>query len=160
MKNIIIFSTSIIFIMLTQSSHATLPKIPEETQIEIFKSAKFQKTNLGWESRCSLGSISYYGDLNKDGRPDAVVMDGGVGCYGNIGIGFYIVTQQTNKKWVRIFNSRGTPEFLPSLGRHGWPDVAINDSSQCFVVYRWDGQKFQKDRLEYKNKTCNHMPPK
>ncbi len=121
MKDIIIFISSMLSILLAQMSHATLPKIPEEIQIEIFKSAKFKKTNLGWESRCSLGNISYYGDLNKDGRPDAIVVDGGIGCYADTGIGFYIVTQQTDRKWVRIFNSRGQPEFLSTLGRHGWP---------------------------------------
>ncbi|MBI0393213.1 hypothetical protein [Acinetobacter bereziniae] len=155
MKNIIIFISSMLSILLAQMSHATLSKIPEETQIEIFKSAKFKKTNLGWESRCSLGNISYYGDLNKDGRPDAIVVDGGIGCYADTGIGFYIVTQQIDRKWVRIFNSRGQPEFLSTLGRHGWPDIAINDGSKCFNVYKWNGQKFEKDRLEYKNKACS-----
>lgn len=155
MKDIIIFISSMLSILLAQMSHATLPKIPEEIQIEIFKSAKFKKTNLGWESRCSLGNISYYGDLNKDGRPDAIVVDGGIGCYADTGIGFYIVTQQTDRKWVRIFNSRGKPEFLSTLGRHGWPDIAINDGSKCFNVYKWNGQKFEKDRLEYKNKACS-----
>ncbi|WP_151798465.1 hypothetical protein [Acinetobacter bereziniae] len=155
MKDIIIFISSMLSILLAQMSHATLPKIPEEIQIEIFKSAKFKKTNLGWESRCSLGNISYYGDLNKDGRPDAIVVDGDIGCYADTGIGFYIVTQQTDRKWVRIFNSRGQPEFLSTLGRHGWPDIAINDGSKCFNVYKWNGQKFEKDRLEYKNKACS-----
>ncbi|WP_335968463.1 hypothetical protein [Acinetobacter bereziniae] len=155
MKDIIIFISSMLSILLAQMSHATLPKIPEETQIEIFKSAKFKKTNLGWESRCSLGNISYYGDLNKDGRPDAIVVDGGIGCYADTGIGFYIVTQQIDRKWVRIFNSRGQPEFLSTLGRHGWPDIAINDGSKCFNVYKWNGQKFEKDRLEYNNKVCS-----
>ncbi|WP_353167159.1 hypothetical protein [Acinetobacter sp.] len=154
MKNIIIFISGILCLLLTHMSHAKLPQIPEKIQVEIFKSAKFKKTNLGWESRCSLGNISYYGDLNKDGRPDAIVVDGGVGCYAKTGIGFYVVTQQSDQKWVRIFNSQGQPEFLSTLGRHGWPDIAINDGSQCFNVYKWNGQKFEKDRQEYRNKTC------
>ncbi|MDR0235546.1 hypothetical protein [Acinetobacter sp.] len=156
MNKIILLCSNALALFFSQSSYATVAKIPEHVQVEIFKSAKFQKTNLGWESRCSLGNISYYGDLNKDGRPDAIVVDGGVGCYGNTGIGFYIVTQQTDQKWVRIFNSRGRPEFLSTLGSHGWPDVAINDSTQCFMVYKWNGQKFQKDRFEYKNQTCTN----
>ncbi|MCT9977625.1 hypothetical protein M2R48_04645 [Acinetobacter sp. I-MWF] len=155
MKNIIIFSSGVLSLFLASLNYAADPQVPEETATQIFKSAKFQKTNLGWESRCSLGNISYYGDLNKDGRPDAVVVDGGVGCYANTGIGFYIVTQQTNKQWVRIFNSHGTPEFLSTLGKHGWPDIAINDSTKCFAVYKWNGQKFQRNHFEYKNQACS-----
>ena len=89
MKNIIIFSSGVLSLFLASLNYAAAPQVPEETATQIFKSAKFQKTNLGWESRCSLGNISYYGDLNKDGSPDAVVVDGGVGCYANTGIGFY-----------------------------------------------------------------------
>lgn len=142
------------FAFVPTTIYANVPKIPEDIETQIFKSAKFHKTNLGWESHCSLGNISFYGDLNKDGRPDALVIDGGTKCYGNTGIGFYVVTQQANKQWTRIFNSRGTPEILKTIGRHGWPDIAINDGSQCFQVYKWDGQKFMKDRFEFKGKIC------
>ena len=143
--------------LVPQLTLAELPKVPESEKIQIFKAAKFKKTGLGWESRCSLVHIPSYGDFNKDGRPDAIVFDGGSKCYSRLGSGFYLLTQQKNKQWTKIFNSEGTPEFLTTYGRHGWPDISINDSSTCFLVYKWNGHEYKKDRFEYKKRSCGSV---
>lgn len=123
-------------------------------QEAIFTAAGFKNTNGAWRGKCSFGYITLNRDLNGDGRPDAIIRDGGSQCYGTTGIGFHLVTKQATGKWTRILNSPGEPEFLSSIGRHGWPDISIQNSSQCHQIYSWDGSKFVKNRQEYKGKSC------
>lgn len=77
MKNIIIFSSGVLLLFLASLNYAAAPQVPEETAIQIFKSAKFQKTNQ-WNGQkfqrnhfeyrnqaCSVGvcknwSLSYF----------------------------------------------------------------------------------------------------
>lgn len=141
------FTTSIL-----HYSHAA--SVPTEEQKTIFNAAGFKNENGTWRGKCSFGHITIFKDLNSDGRPDAVIRDGGTKCYANIGVGFHLMTKQTNGKWTRILNSPGEPTFLKTMGRHGWPDLAIVNTIQCHTVYRWDGSRFIKNRQEFKGKLC------
>ena len=62
---------------------------PAAEQAAIFKAAGFTRRGGAWKSgNCdgaesesySPGSIETYGDLNGDGRPEAVVTEGGAIC--------------------------------------------------------------------------------
>ena len=120
----------------------------------IFAAAGFKNTNGSWRGKCSLGHIPVIKDINGDGRLDAIVRDGGTECYGTTGVGFYLITMQKDGKWTRIFNSPGEPQFLKTVGRHGWPEMVVTNPSQCHQVFSWDGSKFIKVRQEYKAKAC------
>lgn len=121
---------------------------------DIFTAAGFKNTNGFWRGKCSMGHIPVIKDINGDGRLDAIVRDGGTECYSTTGVGFYLVTTQKNGKWTRIFNSPGEPQFLKSVGRHGWPEMVVTNASKCHNVYSWDGSKFIKVRQEFKGKAC------
>lgn len=123
-------------------------------QAEIFAAAGFKNVNGAWRGKCSFGHIPFVRDLNGDGRPDAIIRDGGTDCYGTTGVGFHLITKQATGKWTRILNSPGEPVFLKSVGRHGWPEIEIQTPSQCHTVYSWDGKKFTKSRQQYKGKPC------
>lgn len=76
-------------------------------------------------------------------------------CYGNTGVGYYLVSQQKNGKWKTIFENAGIPTFLKSTGKDGWPDIENGGPGLCFAVYRWDGKSYEVNRYEYQGKACS-----
>lgn len=152
MISTMLFGISLFGISVHSYSHAATVSNAEKEAI--FNAAGFKPVNGAWRGKCSFGHIAVFKDLNDDGRPDAIIRDGGTECYASIGVGFHLLTKQANHKWTRIFNSPGEPTFLKSIGRHGWPDLAIVTPSQCHTIYRWDGSRFVKNRQEFKGKLC------
>lgn len=134
--------------------NTTFAQTKTDQKSEIFTAAGFKNTNGFWRGKCSIGHIPVIKDINGDGRLDAIVRDGGTECYASTGVGFYLLTTQKNGKWTRIFNSPGEPQFLKSIGRHGWPEMVVTNPSKCHNVFRWEGSKFMKVRQEFKGKTC------
>lgn len=132
-------------------------QITAKEKSEIFKVAGFTKTKNGWKGDCSAGEISIYEDLNNDGLKDAVIFDSGLACYGGTGVGYYIISQQKNGSWKKIFDNSGIPIFLKTKGKDGWPDIENGGPGFCFAVFRWNGQEYDVDRYEYEGKTCSIM---
>lgn len=129
----------------------------------IFRAAGFKQTRRGWESGCDdpsagapydPGVIDQVKDLNGDGRPEAVVTEGGSFCYGNTGMAFSLVSQQADGSWKRIYQSLGIPEFLAAKGVGGWPDISVGGPGFCFPVMRWNGRAYVRHRMEYDGKPC------
>ncbi len=129
----------------------------------IFRAAGFKQTRRGWESGCddpSLGAVYDAGrieqvkDLNGDGRPEALVIEGGSYCYGNTGEAFWLMSQQANGSWKLIESQTGIAEFLPTRGVDGWPDISIGGPGFCFPVVRWNGKDYVQNRFAYEGKVC------
>ena len=93
-------------------------------------------------------------DLNGDGRPEAVVSDGGTYCYGHAGTGFQLLSKQANGNWKVIAGNSGMPEFLKTKGKDGWPDISVGGPGFCFPVERWNGKEYALHRFEYEGKRC------
>ena len=85
-------------------------------------------------------------DLNGDGRPDAVVSDYGLECYGSTEQGFVIVTRDANGTWRNLFRSPGIPRFQTTRGVGGWPDIENGGPGFCFPVLRWNGGDYARIR--------------
>lgn len=85
-------------------------------------------------------------DLNGDGRPDAVVTDSGIACYGRDEQGFRIVTKDANGAWKRLFENSGVPTFLTTRGAGGWPDIKNGGPGFCHAVLRWSGSDYVRVR--------------
>jgi hypothetical protein len=85
-------------------------------------------------------------DLNGDGRPDAVVTDFGLECYGSTEQGYVIVTKEPNGAWRKLFNTPGIPTFQSTRGAGGWPDIENGGPGFCFPVLRWNGSDYVKIR--------------
>jgi hypothetical protein len=129
----------------------------------ILRAAGFTQKKSGWESaNCEAphelsyepGKIDQVKDLNSDGRPEAIVTEGGGMCYGNTGQAFWIVSQQANGSWKLVFNSVGIAEFLPTKGVGGWPDISVGGPGFCFPVMRWNGSAYVLNRRAYEGKAC------
>jgi len=136
---------------------------PASEQAAIFKAAGFKKASAAWKSgNCegaesesySPGNIENYADLNGDGRPEAVVTEGGAVCYGMTGTHFWLVSKQADGSWKLMTDETAMPDFLKTKGAGGWPDISLGGPGFCFPVVRWNGKTYVNHRNEYEGKAC------
>lgn len=124
--------------------------------------AGFRLEDGRWRSDCddpgtpsyTPGTIETLGDLNGDGRPEALVVEGGTYCFGNSGQGYSLVSKQADGGWRLITSGIGFPEFLATTGRDGWPDLSVGGPGFCFPVLRWNGSEYRLNRQEYQGRPC------
>jgi len=88
-----------------------------------------------------------FGDLNRDGRPDAVITDSGTECFGMTGQGFTIVAKDAGGAWRKLFSSQGIPTFQATRGVGGWPDIENGGPGFCHPLMRWNGQDYVTVRM-------------
>jgi hypothetical protein len=100
------------------------------------------------------GAIESVRDLNGDGRPEAVVTESSMFCYGNTGVGFALVSKQAAGNWKMVTSGPGIANFLDTGGTAGWPDVEIGGPGFCFPVMRWNGKDYVLHRHQYEGKAC------
>jgi hypothetical protein len=140
---------------------------PFAEQAVIFRAAGFTRNGGAWKSgNCKgaesdsyePGTIDTYRDLNGDGRPEAVVTEGGAICYGMTGTHFWLLSKQANGSWKRIHDETAIPDFLATKGPGGWPDIQLAGPGFCFPVWRWNGTSYALNRFEYEGKRCK--PPR
>jgi hypothetical protein len=81
-------------------------------------------------------------DLNGDGRPDAVITDYGLECFGNTGQGFVLVTKDAAGAWRKLYENAGIPTFQATRGAGGWPDIENGGPGFCHPVMRWNGSDY------------------
>lgn len=134
----------------------------------IFVAAGFRQVRGQWESGCNDGNdggaiyepgrIDERRDLNGDGRPDAVIVEGGTFCYGNTGAAFWVVAGQADGSWKLLANEVGIADFKATRGTGGWPDIQVGGPGFCFPVIRWNGTAYVRNRFEYDGKPCK--PPR
>lgn len=136
---------------------------PPPEQPAIFKAAGFTRRGGAWKSgNCdgaesesySPGTIETYRDLNGDGRPEAVVIEGGAICYGMTGMHFWLLSKQAAGGWKLMAEQTAMPDFLPRKGVGGWPDIQLGGPGFCFPILRWNGKAYANHRHEYEGKPC------
>lgn len=132
------------------SAEATAAPPPTE-QAAIFKAAGFKQHGPAWKSgNCNRaesnsyepGRLETYRDLNGDGRPEAVILEGGAVCYGNTGVHFWLLSKQGDGSWKRMFDLTAIPEFQHTKGVDGWPDIEMNLPGLCTPTWRWNGRTY------------------
>ena len=130
-------------------------------QAAIFAAAGFRHNRGHWQSECDdpgtpsyeAGKIDHYGDLNGDGRPDAIVTEGGTYCYGNTGTGFTLLTRVAAGQWIKLYQSQGVATILKSRA-NGWPEIQVGGPGFCFPVLRWTGKTYAVHHHAYEGKSC------
>jgi hypothetical protein len=126
-----------------------------------FRSAGFQRVGSVWRS-CddpgtpgySPGHLDQVRDLNGDGRPEAIISEGSVFCYGTSEAGYAVVSKQSNGTWKLITKGSGIVTPLATKGVGGWPDLEIGGPGFCFPVHRWNGREYRLQRRAYAGKPC------
>jgi len=120
-------------------------------QAAIFKAAGFTRRGAEWKSgNCDgaesasyqSGRLETYRDLNGDGRPDAVVNEGGAICYGNTGVHFWLLSKQANGTWKPVHEETAIPKFLTTKGVGGWPDIEMGMPGMCNPIWRFNGRAY------------------
>tara|TARA_R110002073_G_scaffold294100_2_gene459815 strand:+ start:2230 stop:2580 length:351 start_codon:yes stop_codon:yes gene_type:complete len=100
------------------------------------------------------GGVQEVRDVNSDGRPEAIITEGGTFCYGNTAAGYRLVSKQANGSWKLITQDTGIPILLSTKGAGGWPDIEIGGPGFCFPVVRWNGKEYVLHRRQYEGKPC------
>ena len=137
-------------------------RLSEADQQAVFRAAGAIQRKGMWvicadEPNPSGAVIETVRDLNGDGRPEAVVTEGGTYCYGHNEAGFQLLSKQTNGSWRVITSNSGIPEFLKTRGIGGWPDISVGGPGFCFPVERWNGKTYELNRFEYEGKRCKPL---
>jgi hypothetical protein len=136
---------------------------PPAEAAAIFTAAGFVRSGASWKSgNCdgaesesySPGNIEEYRDINGDGRPDAVVTEGGAICYGMTGTHFWLLSKQPNGSWQLMHHETAMPSFLGTKGAGGWPDIELGGPGFCFPVRRWNGRTYASRGYQYEGKAC------
>lgn len=157
-------TASLILLALAQAAPA--PALSAADRAAAFKAAGFTQVGGQWRSDCyqpdsgpyEPGAIAQVRDLNGDGRPEAIITEGGSFCYGHTGTGFALVGKQADGSWRRITGSIGIPTILATKGAGGWLDIEIGGPGFCFPVWRWNGREYAVHRHQYEGKPCR--PPR
>lgn len=137
-------------------------ELSAEKRSAAFQAAGFRNSGGQWRSNCddpgtpsySPGSIDKVADLNGDGRPEVVIIEGGTYCYGMTGQGYWLVSQRADGRWQLMDSGTGMLDVLATKGADGWPDLEIGGPGFCFPVRRWNGREYQQQRWQYDGKPC------
>lgn len=140
---------------------ASSPKLSPTDEAAAFKAAGFTLQGKQWRacddqsSSYTPGVIEEVRDLNGDGRLEALVTEGSTDCYGNTGVGYSVVSQQTNGSWKLMTKGIGMVTFLNTKGAGGWPDIEVGGPGFCFPVLRWNGSEYVLHGHQYEGKPCH-----
>lgn len=146
------------------AAHAQTPALvlSKTDQAAAFKAAGFTLKGKEWRA-CDTGdsgapytpgAIQPVGDLNGDGRPEALVTEGGSYCYGFTGEAFTLLSKQADGSWRVMTADTGIAEFLAIGGVGNWPDISVGGPGFCFPVKRWNGKEYVQNRYQYEGKNC------
>ncbi|MDP2029974.1 MAG: hypothetical protein Q8K12_10095 [Thiobacillus sp.] len=144
-------------------SAPTTMMLGKADQMAVFKAAGAVQKKGMWlmcadEPNPSGATIETVRDLNGDGRPEALVTEGGTFCYGRAEAGYALLSKQTNNSWRVMTGGSGMPSFLKTYGVGNWPDISVGGPGFCFPVQRWNGKEYALHRFEYEGKRCK--PPR
>lgn len=140
-------------------------KLSPADEAAAFRAGGFVREGGQWKACGDPGTMTYspgavesVADLNGDGRPEAILTEGGTYCFGMTGQGYTIVSKQANGTWKLITGGTGLVDVLATKGVAGWPDLQIGGPGFCFPVERWNGREYVLHRHQYEGKPCR--PPR
>lgn len=141
---------------------ASAPALGDTDRRAAFAAAGMKRAGGKWRSDCgdpgtasySAGDVETVRDLNGDGRPEAVLVEGSVYCYGMTGQGYWLVSKRADGTWRLLARGTGILRFLSTKGAGGWPDMEVGGPGFCFPIHRFDGRAYRYDRMEYNGKPC------
>jgi hypothetical protein len=128
-------------------------------QAVIFKAAGATRRGAKWvlcaeQPQPDGLQVDLYRDLNGDGRPEAIISEGGTFCYGAQEAGYAVLSKQADGSWRKLTEGPGVAEPLKTKGAAGFPDLSIGGPGFCFPVQRWNGREYVNQRFEYEGRPC------
>lgn len=133
--------------------------LPAVEQAAVYRAAGATRRGAKWvlcaeEPRPEGLAVDLYRDLNGDGRPEAILSEGGTFCYGATGVGYSFVSKQADGAWRALSAGSGMVTPLKTKGAGGYPDLSIGGPGFCHPVHRWNGRAYALQRHEYEGKPC------
>lgn len=132
-------------------------------EMAAYRAAGFTRVGKQWENCQKSSSLSYIpgmigdiADINGDGRPDVVLTENSVDCYGMASQNFWVVSKQADGKWKLITSKPGIPTFLPRAHAREWPDIEIGGVGFCYPVHRWNGHAYAFNRFQFEGRSCQN----
>jgi len=129
--------------------------LTEADKAAAFRLMGFKRVGRVWK-RCdedpptasyTPGAIEEVLDLNGDGRPEAVITEGSLFCYGQQGSWFAIVSKEPDGSWRQVLEIDGV--FSPLDTRvNGWHEVMAAGPGFTHPVYRYDGKEYVRNRMQ------------
>lgn len=143
----------------TQAPATAGTTLSKGEEVALFKAAGAVQRKGKWvicadDPQASGAQIETLHDLNGDGRPEALLTEGGTFCYGGTGMGFTLLSMQPDGRWRVMTRNTGIAEFLKTRGTDNWPDISVGGPGFCFPVMRWNGKEYKLQRFEYEGKRC------
>ncbi|WP_426167300.1 hypothetical protein [Sandarakinorhabdus sp. DWP1-3-1] len=136
--------------LLAMPALAASPAFPPADTAAIYKAAGFAMKGKAVVD-CAAGDASWPRsnfvieaiDLSGDGRPEAVLSEGNIACYGRDETGFTILARNPDGSWRKIGASTGG--IMPLKTRHnGWLDIEYGGPGlQKQPVMRFDGKVYR-----------------
>lgn len=103
--------------------------------------------------------VDTYRDLNEDGRPEALIAEGGSSyCFGMVGYGFTLMSQ-TASGWTPLLKGEQGMPTLYDRPDQAWPDIEIGGpGSDCFSFLRWNGTEYAYAGRSLQGRICEMDP--
>lgn len=115
-------------------------QLSQSAQAAIMQAGGFKLDGKIWQGCEGLSKVESDGveieDLNRDGRPEVVIVDRGCDCYLNAGNGFTVL-MATPGSWRVMFEGTGILSFRETRGADGYPDIEMGGPGPCVAVFRW-----------------------
>lgn len=136
--------------------------LPVAERDALFRAAGMQPVGGGKWTGCaddpsgrSEAQVAMVQDINGDGRPEAMIRDGGSYCNGMAGVNSTVLTQTADGTWEIVYGNQGFVNFLVSRGVDGFPDIEAGLPGFCFPYFRWNGSEYELiARLDEEGKAC------
>ena len=100
------------------------------------------------------GNIETYHDLNGDGRPEAVVTEGGAICYGMTGTALLARLEAGERRLEADARRNRDAGFPRHEGRRRMARHRDGRTRFLLPVWRWNGKAYALNRFEYEGKRC------
>lgn len=103
--------------------------------------------DVNYDGKIDLNDIQldFYGDVNGDEIPEAMVFAETGSCYGRSGWPYSFLTKKDGY-WQEISGHNGEITFLKTKGTDGYPDILYGGPGFCFGVGRYDGVSYEYHR--------------
>lgn len=124
---------------------AAPPAYPADAKVIAEATAGKLKATKGkyFEKTCneSVDFDAELDDLNGDGQPEVFTKVYGNCMGGMAGVYMNLYIKNRSGQWKSQFGFPGQYTLLKTRN-NGYPDIEINGTGNCFLVWRWNGQQY------------------
>lgn len=128
--------------------------LTEADKAAVYRAAGFKQAGREWR-RCGdeprpasyqPGAIADVLDLNGDGRPEAVVTESSMVCYGQQGSWFGVYSKEANGTWRQVMDMDGVFSVMKTRA-NGWLEIMAGGPGFTHPAFRYNGKEYVQNRM-------------